>query len=230
MLRTARSKDVSAMVQSGEVHLGLRYFADPNPDIVSQEVGDESLGVVCSAQHVFDRKRQLEARDLAGMPWVSFPTGVGDSGEPFTEVLEQQLRRAGLGSAELIAIDSLTAQKRLIEADFGFGLLPLSSIQEELQLGALQLLDIPEPANQRADYGHLPSTWLFEQRGKKPLASSLICDITSQPQPASRRDAVNTRSAHTPAWSDGHRVGSDEHGRLKPTSLAVTSKPAETQM
>ena len=142
MLRTARSKDVSAMVQSGEVHLGLRYFADPNPDIVSQEVGDESLGVVCSAQHVFDRKRQLEARDLAGMPWVSFPTGVGDSGEPFTEVLEQQLRRAGLGSAELIAIDSLTAQKRLIEADFGFGLLPLSSIQEELQLGALQLLDI----------------------------------------------------------------------------------------
>ncbi len=130
------------MVQSGEVHLGLRYFADPNPDIVSQAVVSESLVVVCSAQHDFDTSQPTDAYDLAGMPWVSFPKGVGDSGEPFTDVLEQQLMRAGLARAELVAIDSLTAQKRLIEADFGFGLLPLSSIQEELHLGTLRLLDI----------------------------------------------------------------------------------------
>ncbi len=42
----------------------------------------------------------------------------------------------------MITIDSLTAQKRLIEADFGIGLLPASSIEEELRLGTMQVLPI----------------------------------------------------------------------------------------
>jgi DNA-binding transcriptional LysR family regulator len=49
-----------------------------------------------------------------------------------------------LDPPELIVIDSLTSQKRLIEADFGVGLLPVSSIQEELRLGTLRVLSIPE--------------------------------------------------------------------------------------
>lgn len=142
ILRTALSKAVSAMVQSGEVNLGLRYFSDPAPDIVSQVVEEESLVVVCSAQHRFETECPTQARDLVGLPWVGFPTGGGNSGESLSQLLEQQLMRAGLVTAELIAIDSLTAQKRLIEADFGFGLLPLSSIQEELHLGTLRILDI----------------------------------------------------------------------------------------
>jgi DNA-binding transcriptional LysR family regulator len=59
-------------------------------------------------------------------------------------VLERQLLRCGLEGAETIAIDSLTAQKRLIEADFGVGLLPMSSIEEEVRLGSLRTLPIPE--------------------------------------------------------------------------------------
>ena len=142
ILRTARSNEVSAMVQSGEVHLGLRYFADPHPEIVSQLVEEESLAVVCSAQHSFTEGLPSKPHELVGISWVSFPTGEGSSGEPFAQVLEQQLMVSGLTDVEIITIDSLTAQKRLIEADFGFGLLPVSSIQEELQLGTLSILDI----------------------------------------------------------------------------------------
>jgi DNA-binding transcriptional LysR family regulator len=42
-----------------------------------------------------------------------------------------------------MAIDSLTAQKRLIEAGIGIALLPESSIQEEMRLGTLCTIDIP---------------------------------------------------------------------------------------
>jgi DNA-binding transcriptional LysR family regulator len=142
-LRTARSKEVSAMVESGEVHLGLRYFAEPNPEVLSQLVGEEPLVITCSAHHSFPEGSPSDPASLAGVPWVSFPTGEGSSGEPFAQLLERQLIAWGLKEVETIAIDSLTAQKRLIEADFGFGLLPLSSIQEELHLGTLQILDLP---------------------------------------------------------------------------------------
>jgi DNA-binding transcriptional LysR family regulator len=79
-------------------------------------------------------------------------------------MLERQLLRAGLEDAEIIPIDSLTAQKRLIEADFGLGLLPLSSVEEELRLGTLQVLAIdalattvPVFAIQRRDGYLLPA-------------------------------------------------------------------------
>lgn len=139
VLRTARSIEVSSLVLQGEVAFGLRYFTDPSPAVASHFVEDEQLVVVC-AGHA--EQYASEPAALAGLPWVAFPVGSGSSGEPFARVLERQLLRAGLEDAEIIAIDSLTAQKRLIEAGFGLGLLPLSSIEEELRLGTLRVLPI----------------------------------------------------------------------------------------
>ncbi|HLZ62847.1 MAG TPA: LysR family transcriptional regulator [Ktedonosporobacter sp.] len=142
LLRTDRSDGVSIQVQQGEAQLGLRYFADPRPDIRSLLAMNEPLLVVCSAHSRFVTDGATGPAALLGAPWVSFPLGSGSSGEPFARILEQQLLRCELDSAERIVIDSLTAQKRLIEADFGVGLLPASSIEEELRLGTVRVLPI----------------------------------------------------------------------------------------
>ena len=49
------------------------------------------------------------------------------------------LAAAGLDGAEILPIDSLTAQKRMVEAGFGLALLPESALDE----GTLHVLDIP---------------------------------------------------------------------------------------
>jgi hypothetical protein len=54
---------------------------------------------------------------LRGIPWINFPIGLGSSGETFARLLAQQLLQHGLEDAEMITIDSLTAQKRLIESN-----------------------------------------------------------------------------------------------------------------
>ena len=56
-LRTANSFEVSDLVRRGEVSLGLRYFADPSPELISQQIAEERLVVVCSAQHKWGGKR-----------------------------------------------------------------------------------------------------------------------------------------------------------------------------
>lgn len=142
LLHTARSDEVSLLVQQGDAHLGLRYFADPRTDIHSQLVMHEPLLVICASHSRFVTGAPTEPAALLGVPWVSFPLGAGSSGEPFARLLEQQLLRYDLDTAERISIDSLTAQKRLIEADFGVGLLPASSIEEEVRLGAVRVLPI----------------------------------------------------------------------------------------
>ena len=57
-------------------------------------------------------------------------------------MLAERLAALGLSSAEIVTIDSLTAQKRLVEAGFGLGLLPSSGVEEELRVGTLRALPV----------------------------------------------------------------------------------------
>ena len=141
-LQTASSTEVSDLVRRGEATLGLRYFDNAHPDLVSRVVGAEALLVICSADHPLAGKRIRSAQQLAGERWVAFPAARGR--ESFGRVLERQLVSAGLDGAAVTLIDSLTAQKRLVEAGFGIALVPESSVRDELRLGALKRLDAPE--------------------------------------------------------------------------------------
>jgi DNA-binding transcriptional LysR family regulator len=142
-LRTARSAEISALVQQGFVDLGLRYFDDPSPGVVSTLAFEESLVVACAGDSRLLDSPSIDPEMLAGQPWVSYPLGERSSGEGFARLLERNLIVAGIADAEIVAIDSLTAQKRLIEAGFGLGLLPQSSMTEELRLGTLAVLPMP---------------------------------------------------------------------------------------
>ena len=140
-LRTANSFEVSDMVRRGEVSLGLRYFADPSPELVSRQVSEERIVLVCSAQHQWGGKRLREPERLRADQWFSLPmTRHRDS---FAHLVARQLASVGLDDVPVMAIDSMTAQKRLIEAGIGIALLPESSIQEELRLGTLRTIDVP---------------------------------------------------------------------------------------
>jgi DNA-binding transcriptional LysR family regulator len=140
-LRTANSFEVSDMVRRGEVSLGLRYFGDLSPELVSQQISEERILVVCSAQHKWGGKRLRDPDRLRTDQWLSLPmTRHRDS---FAHLVARQLASARLDEVSIMVIDSLTAQKRLIEAGIGIALLPESTIQEELRLGTLRTIDIP---------------------------------------------------------------------------------------
>jgi DNA-binding transcriptional LysR family regulator len=125
------------------VTLGLRYFDDPSPELVSRVVAEERLVVVAAAAHRLAGRRAVRAQELSGERWIGFPRR-GDATAAFAKLLEHQLIAAGLDDAEIAAVDSLTAQKRIVEVGFGLALLPESSIQEELRLGTLAIIDVEQ--------------------------------------------------------------------------------------
>jgi len=142
-LRTALSPEVSELVLRGDVALGLRYGLDPNPHLACTKIHDEPMLAVCSPSHRLARKRKVEPEALAGERWITFPPRPGTPREPYLSTLEQRLAACGLGGAEILAIDSLTAQKRMVEAGFGLAILPESSVDEELRSGSLRVLKVP---------------------------------------------------------------------------------------
>jgi DNA-binding transcriptional LysR family regulator len=143
LLRTGSSAEVSSLVRRGEATLGLRYFADPASDIVSHTVYQEALVVVAAADHPLAELRTVAAARLRGEPWVAFPPRRGSAVDPFGQLIARSLATAGLDASDVVVIDSLTAQKRLVEAGFGLALVPESSVREEIGLGTLRRLDVP---------------------------------------------------------------------------------------
>ena len=141
-LRTANSFEVSDMVRRGEVNLGVRYFDEPSPQLVSKRISEETMVVVCSPKHRWAGRTLVDADRLRNHRWVGFPT-TRNRHDLFAHLLRRQLAAAQLDDAPIMFVDSMTAQKRLVETGFALALLPKSGIQEELKLGALSVINVP---------------------------------------------------------------------------------------
>jgi len=180
-LRTANSEEVSDLVRRGEATLGLRYFTDSDPGLVSEQVTEEALVLACSPDHRLAGRRVRDLGALVGERWVAFPPRRRRR-EPFATALEHRLAAAGIEAAEIVRIDSLTAQKRLVEAGFGIALLIESSVQEELRLGSLEIIDAP------ALRGGVPVTLVRRRNGYlSGAAQSLVAVIKAGASTRARR-------------------------------------------
>jgi DNA-binding transcriptional LysR family regulator len=189
LLRTGTSAEVSSLVRLGEATLGLRYFADGSPDVISRTLYREPLVVVASAAHPLARRRRLAPTRLRGEAWVTFPPRRGSSLDPFGQVFTRALASAGLDDAEIVAIDSLTAQKRLVEAGFGLALVPASSVAEELARGSLRVLDVPAVRGSN-EVVLIQRRGAFLSRAAKELTSVLAVAPEPERLPAERPAAA----------------------------------------
>jgi DNA-binding transcriptional LysR family regulator len=150
-LRTATSAQVSDLVRRGEATIGLRYLRDAAPDLVCHELAPERLVVVCGASHRLAGRRVASLADLRDEAWLAFPSA-HDSREALGSAAREasadhvfaQFLVRGVASVRWTPVDSLTAQKRLIEAGFGLALLPESSIREERAGGSLATIAVKD--------------------------------------------------------------------------------------
>jgi DNA-binding transcriptional LysR family regulator len=192
-LRTANSFEVSDMVRRGEVSLGVRYFGDLSLELVSRQISEERIVVVCSAQHQWGGKRLREPEKLRDDQWLSLPmTRHRDS---FAHLVARRLASAGLDDVSVMAIDSMTAQKRLIEAGIGIALLPESTIHEEVRIGTLRTIDV----------SHLQTTVpihvLYRKNGYLTGAArtllALISNVPVRPSSRARQRENDFRRRHS---------------------------------
>jgi DNA-binding transcriptional LysR family regulator len=140
-LRTATSREVSALVRSGEAALGLRYFADTDSRLESISLGRERLFVMVPSAHRVKARRLANLRPLEGERWLGFPPDRRQP-ESFGHLLERELIASGVANPAIVSVDSLTAQKRLVQAGLGIALMPKSSVREELRIGSLRAIEV----------------------------------------------------------------------------------------
>lgn len=142
-LRTARSVEVSDLVRRGEVTLGLRYERDRSRDLRCEELASEPLRVVCAPAHRLAGRSIRALRELRDERWLAFPEVPGQREIAATHVFAVFLS-LGLGEVDWTPVDSLTVQKRLVEAGLGLALMTESSVAEERAAGAIRIIDVAD--------------------------------------------------------------------------------------
>jgi DNA-binding transcriptional LysR family regulator len=140
-LRTARSVEVGQLVRRGEATIGVRYHRDRLRDLEWTEIGVERLFVVCSPAHARAGRRVKTLAALRDERWIGFPESAGQSDIATSHVFGLFLAE-GLGEVSWSPVDSLTAQKRLVEGGFGIALMPEANVREELAHGAIRTIRV----------------------------------------------------------------------------------------
>jgi DNA-binding transcriptional LysR family regulator len=169
-LRTATSAEVSEYVRRGEAVIGLRYFEDTSPDLICRTLTPEKLVVACSSDHRLAGGKVRSLRSLKSERWLAFTERPARQEASAANIAAQFLTR-NVADFNWTPVDSLTAQKRLIEAGFGMALLPESSITEELarkSIATIKVVDL-QAAN--------PVSMIMRSGGYLSAASRALLDI-----------------------------------------------------
>ena len=117
---------------------------------------------------------------------MAFP-GAREAREATADSLFAQFLVRGIASLKWTPVDSLTAQKRLIEAGFGLALLPESAIREERGSGSLATIEV-------ADLRAANPVFAIVRKGGflSPAARDLVALLKSQPLARARRGRKRT--------------------------------------
>jgi DNA-binding transcriptional LysR family regulator len=140
-LRTATSAEVSDLIRRGEATIGLRYDRDRSGDLDCEMLFAEPLQVVCAPDHPLAGRRVGKLADLRTERWIAFPELPGRREIAASHVFALFLTR-GMGEIDWTPVDSLTAQKRLVEAGLGIALLAQSHAAEEIRSSSIATIRV----------------------------------------------------------------------------------------
>src|SRR5829696_7765990 len=140
-LRTATSAEVSDLIRRGEATIGLRYDRDRSGDLDCELLFAERLQVVCALDHPRAGRRVPKLANLSGERWIAFPVVPGRREITAAHVFAL-FQTHGLGEVDWTPVDSLTAQKRLVEAGLGIALLSQNHAAEELRSGSIAIIRV----------------------------------------------------------------------------------------
>jgi len=144
-LRTATSAEVSDLIRRGEATIGLRYDIDRLRDLDYARLSTEYLQVVCAPDHRLAGKRVAKLADLRDERWIAFPEIPGRREISASHVFAL-FQTHGLGEIDWTPVDSLTAQKRLVEAGLGIALLTQSHVADELRFRSVSTIRVADLA------------------------------------------------------------------------------------
>jgi DNA-binding transcriptional LysR family regulator len=116
----------------GVVDLGIVTYPEPRRGVRVIPLPADQLTLICAPDHPLAKRRQIDIRQLNGENYIAFEKGM-----PSRRALDQIFRECDVEVRTIMEFDNIETIKRSVEIGAGISIVPLPSVQRELQNGLL---------------------------------------------------------------------------------------------
>jgi DNA-binding transcriptional LysR family regulator len=119
-------------VLNDEVDLGILSFPQGRRELTVIPWRNEPMVLACHPQHPLAWRKKITVKQLAGEPFVGF-----DADLVIRKKIDSFLREHGVTVRVVLTFDNVEAVKRAVEVGSGVAILPLPTLEHELQANTL---------------------------------------------------------------------------------------------
>ena len=116
----------------GVIDLGIVTYPEPRRGIRVIPLPADQLTLICVPDHPLAKRRQIDIRQLNGENFIAFEKGL-----PSQRALDQIFRECDIEMRTVMEFDNIETIKRSVEIGAGVSIVPLLSVQKEVQNGLL---------------------------------------------------------------------------------------------
>jgi DNA-binding transcriptional LysR family regulator len=131
----SRANRVYEDCQKGSTDIGIVTYPKPRKGIQVIPLPADKLILICSPQHPFAKRRRIDIGKLAGQDFVAFEKDI-----PSRRAIDKILQEHKVRVRVVMELDNIETIKRSVEIGTGISIVPLFSVQREVQGGALAQL------------------------------------------------------------------------------------------
>jgi len=159
-----RANRVYEECQRGHADIGIVTYPKPRKGIEVIPLPADKLILICSPQHPWASRQRIDLKKLDGQNFVAFERDI-----PSRRAIDQILREHRIRVRVVMELDNIETIKHSVEIGAGISIVPLLSVQREVQSGALAQLHFT-----RSTFWRPLGVIVKRNRALKPAARRLI--------------------------------------------------------
>ncbi|MBS4174635.1 LysR family transcriptional regulator [Bacillus sp. FJAT-49736] len=133
----ANTKEIAELVANHQLDVGIVEGHLKEKNLIVEQLAKDSMFIVTSVHHPLGKKEEVSFQDIAKETWI-----VRESGSGTREAQEAMFQKFNISPSKLMEFGSTQLIKESVEAGLGISLLSNWTIQKELQLKSLKILEI----------------------------------------------------------------------------------------
>jgi DNA-binding transcriptional LysR family regulator len=116
----------------GIIDLGIVTYPEPRKGIHIIPLPADKLVLICAPDHPLARRHHVDIRKLSGQNYIAF-----EKDQASQRALDQIFRENNISVNTVMEFDNIETIKRSVEIGAGISIVPLLSVQKEVQSGSL---------------------------------------------------------------------------------------------
>jgi len=138
-LEYSRPNKIYDDVIAGRIDLGIVTYPAKHPQVTVVPFREDRLVVVCPPDHPFSALKKISISKLDGQSFVAYERDI-----PTRKAIDQLFKDRNVTVQYVSEYDNIETIKRAVEIGQGVSIVPLASIQHEIEYGTLKVLQLSD--------------------------------------------------------------------------------------